>query len=139
MTTMNTVYTGELRTQATHEVSGVTIITDAPIDNQGKGASFSPTDLMAASLGSCMLTIMGIEARDRGFNIDGTRITVVKKMAANPRRVHTIRITLNFPDIQYTQEQKEMLRHIGHTCPVALSLHPDVRQELDFHFFGDDQ
>ncbi|HAL65647.1 MAG TPA: osmotically inducible protein OsmC, partial [Bacteroidales bacterium] len=87
MITIETIYLGELRTKATHLQSGNSIITDAPLDNQGKGEAFSPTDLLAAALASCMLTIMGIAARTHGFNIDGTKAEITKIMESNPRRV----------------------------------------------------
>lgn len=132
MATAETIYLGELRTQAKHLHSGVEIITDAPLDNQGKGEAFSPTDLMAASLGSCMLTIMGIAARTHQFNIDGTRVRVTKVMASNPRRVSEVHMHFTMPDINYTEPQKKIIYIAATTCPVALSLHPDVKQVVEF-------
>src|SRR5580693_834433 len=103
MATIETTYLGGLRTEATHVQSGTKIITDAPLDNQGRGEAFSPTDLLSASLGSCMLTIMGIKARNNHFNIDGTKCSITKIMAQNPRRVGEIQITFHFPEI-YSEE-----------------------------------
>jgi uncharacterized OsmC-like protein len=134
METSNVIYLGELRTQATHLRSGEMITTDAPPDNEGKGEYFSPTDLAATSLGSCMLTVAGIAARVHGFIIDGTRASVTKVMAANPRRISEIRIELFFPDIQYTPKQKKIIEAAALTCPVQMSLHPDIRREVKFHF-----
>jgi putative redox protein len=134
MPTIETVYSGELRTKARHVASGNEIITDAPPDNQGKGEAFSPSDLLSASLGSCMLTIMGIAARTHEFSIEGTRIEVTKIMASNPRRVSEIRVEFYMPDTQYTQKQKEILDKAARTCPVALSIHPDINQQINFHW-----
>ena len=134
MATIETIYTGELRTRAKHIQSGAEIITDAPLDNQGKGEAFSPTDLMAASLGSCMLTIAGIAARTHQFSIDGTRIEITKMMAANPRRVSEVQVHFIMPDQDYSDEQKKIIRIAATTCPVALSLHADIKQTVDFVF-----
>jgi uncharacterized OsmC-like protein len=134
MYTVETIYEGELITRATHSRSGVELMTDAPPDNQGKGSSFSPTDLLAASLGSCMLTIMGIAARNHNFNLDGTRVHILKKMAADPRRVIGIDVILDLPAGEYSEQQKRILEHAARTCPVALSLHPDIKQEITFNY-----
>ena len=134
MATAETVYLGELRTKAKHIKTGVEIITDAPPDNQGKGEAFSPTDLLAASLGSCMLTIMGIAARTHQFNIDGTRIEVTKVMAANPRRVSEVQVNFTMPEQTYTDDQKKIIRLAATTCPVALSIHPDIKQVIEFKY-----
>ena len=107
--TTQTEYLGELRTQATHVYSGNTIITDAPLDNKGKAEAFSPTDLLATSLGSCMITIMGIAAREHGFNIDGTQAKIWKIMQSNPRRVGEVKIDLNFPKRDYSEKQKKII------------------------------
>lgn len=135
MTTVKTIYQGELRTEAVHVASGVKITTDAPVDNQGKGESFSPTDLLAASLGSCMLTIMGIAARTHGFNIDGTQVEILKKMASDPRRVSGIEVKFDFPEINYDSRVRKIIEKAALTCPVALSLHPDIEQKVIFNFF----
>src|SRR5258705_6310746 len=102
METIKTIYTGELRTEATHVKSGVKIMTDAPTDNQGKGEFFSPSDLLAASLGSCMVTIMGIASRTHNMNIDGTKIRITKVMAPDPRRVIEIRVEFDMPSGNYS-------------------------------------
>ena len=134
MVTASTIYTGNLRTQATHVASGIQIITDAPIDNKGKGEAFSPTDLMSASLGSCMLTLVGIAADSHGFSIDGTKVSITKIMANNPRRVSEIQVLLDFPDIVYTESQIRIIEHAALNCPVAKSLHPDIHQNVTFNF-----
>ena len=132
--TIETIYTGELRTQATHLASQNTIITDAPLDNNGKGEAFSPTDLLAASLGSCMLTIMGISANAHGFSIDGTNISITKIMAANPRRVGEIIVDFTFPVNNYSDKEKMLIEKAAASCPVALSLHPDLKQTINFNW-----
>ncbi|MDD3638025.1 MAG: OsmC family protein [Bacteroidales bacterium] len=127
-------YTGDLRTEMTHLQSGTKVLTDAPVDNQGRGEVFSPTDLVATALGSCMLTIMGIAAREHGFMIDGTQAEVTKIMAANPRRISEVHIRLLFPEHHYTDKQKKILTKISQSCPVALSLHPDLKQKIELIF-----
>jgi uncharacterized OsmC-like protein len=134
METIRTIYTGDLRTRAKHLRSGNEIITDAPVDNQGKGEAFSPTDLMAASLGSCMLTIMGIAAREHGFSIDGTEVAITKIMASGPRRISEIVVEFFFPEIVYSHKQKKIIEAAARTCPSSLSLHPDLKQTVHFHF-----
>lgn len=134
MATIETTYLGDLRTEAKHVLSSNEIITDAPLDNQGKGAAFSPTDLMSASLGSCMFTIMGIAAREHGIEIDGSSCSITKIMAAEPRRVSEIQISFKFPDIRYTDKQKLILERAARNCPVAKSLHPDLIQSISFNF-----
>ncbi len=127
-------YIGDLRTTAFHLASGNKIITDAPIDNQGKGEAFSPTDLVATSFASCMLTIMGIGANARGFSIDGTIAEVTKVMGNNPRRIIEIIVKLKFPNNNYTEKQKEFFKLVSETCPVAKSIHPDIKQTISFEF-----
>lgn len=134
MATIHTRYEGGLRTTAQHLQSGIKIITDAPLDNQGRGEAFSPTDLLAASLGSCMLTLMGIAARNHHFTMDGTEISITKMMAANPRRVAEIKIEFTMPQNNFTDEQKQIMERAAHTCPVALSLHPDLKQTITFKY-----
>ena len=134
MATIETIYLGELRTEATHVFSGNKTITDAPLDNKGKAESFSPTDLLSASLGSCMITIMGLAAREHGIDIDGTTCSITKIMAAEPRRVSEIAIELNFPKGDYTEKEKTILERAALTCPVAKSLHPDLYQNVTFNF-----
>jgi putative redox protein len=134
MTTITTVYEGNLRTIAQHVISGDKIITDAPVDNQGRGEAFSPTDLLATSLGSCMLTIMGIAAKNHEFSIDGTRIDITKVMGANPRKVSEIIVEFHFPSNSFSDSQKRILEKAATTCPVALSLHPDLNQKIIFNW-----
>ncbi len=136
MPTINTKYLGELRTEATHEKSGKVIITDAPVDNHGKGEAFSPTDLLAGSLGSCMLTLIGIAAETHGFNIDGTRVSINKIMASDPRRVSGVHIVFDFPETVYSDKVKRIIEKAALTCPVALSLHPEIEQNVSFNFFS---
>ena len=133
MTKMRTQYLGNLRTEIEHIQSGNTITTDAPLDNNGKGEFFSPTDMFASSLGSCMLTIIGIAANTHGFSIDGTTLEIEKIMAANPRRVAEIKIDVHFPkDANYTDKQKRIIEAAAKTCPVANSLHPDVIKSINY-------
>ena len=136
MKTVEAKYLGDLRTEATHVKSGTKLITDAPPDNQGKGEFFSPTDLVATSLGSCMITIMGIAARNQGFSIEGATWKTTKVMADNPRRISEIIIELTFPPHNYTDQQKRVLEHISKNCPVALSLHPDLKQTVTLIYLG---
>lgn len=133
--TSTVIYKGELRTAATHLKSGTVIETDAPTDNQGKGARFSPTDLVATVLASCMATIMGIYARTHGISIEGARMEVEKIMTPPPRKIGEIKVDLYFPDATtYEQKQKTALEHAALTCPVYLSLHPDIKKTVTFHW-----
>lgn len=134
MATSRVIYTGDLRTTAIHLKSGQQIITDAPTDNQGKGEAFSPTDLLATSLGICAITVVGIAAQTHGFSIDGTEIAITKIMADSPRRVGEVVVEFHFPAIQYSDKQKEIIRRTIKTCPVSLSLHPDLKQTTLLHF-----
>ncbi|MBK7109689.1 MAG: OsmC family protein [Chitinophagales bacterium] len=128
------IYTGDLRTEATHLKSGIKLITDAPLDNQGKGEAFSPTDLMSTSLATCMLTIMGIAARTHHIFMDGTTVEVKKIMAENPRRISEIHTLLQIPDNSLTDKQKAILENAATTCPVMLSLHPDIKKVITFNY-----
>lgn len=135
--TILTFYTDELRTEATHVYSGTKLITDAPIDNQGKAESFSPTDLLAASLGSCMITIVGIAARTQGFEerLRGTKLEITKIMKSDPRRVGEIQVELTFPaGSNLNEKERKIIEHTSKTCPVALSLHPDLIQSWKFNW-----
>ncbi len=127
-------YIGDLQTEVTHFKSGQTFITDAPEDNNGKGSAFSPTDLMATSLGICMITIMAISAQVHGYSMEGVKGTVTKVMASNPRRVGEIIVDIYFPDNGYTEKHKQIIRNISKTCPVALSLSPDLKQDVNIFF-----
>ncbi|HEY4156114.1 MAG TPA: OsmC family protein [Puia sp.] len=125
--TSTVIYVGELRTVARHLSSGSQIETDAPTDNQGKGEKFSPTDLLATSLGSCMLTIMGMKARDLGVDLNNTRIEIQKQMKADPRRIGGINLTFHFSEsLRVTEKQRLILERAGDTCPVRYSIHPDI-------------
>ena len=119
-------YPGDLRVAVLHELSAETLHTDAPLDNKGKGQSFSPTDLLATALGSCMLTIMGITAQEKSIVIEGTQAEVIKHMSADlPRRVAQVDITMQIPHALNDREMT-ILRNAAETCPVAKSIHPDL-------------
>jgi uncharacterized OsmC-like protein len=134
MITAEITYLGDLRTQAKHQLSSNLVITDAPLDNQGKGEAFSPTDLMSTSLGCCMLTIIGIAAKTHEFDIDGTIVQITKIMQAHPRKVSEIKVDFKLPANHYSEKQKSIIENAARTCPVALSLHPDVIQTLTFSY-----
>jgi len=134
METSRIIYLGDLRTEAEHVRSGNKLTTDAPVDNNGKGEYFSPTDLLATSLGACMVTIMGMSAKTHGFNIDGTKISVQKIMGTNPRRVVEIVIDLHFPHNNYSAKEKKLIELSAKECPVAQSLHPDLKQTVNFYY-----
>ncbi|MAC62679.1 MAG: osmotically inducible protein OsmC [Flavobacteriaceae bacterium] len=126
-------YLGDLRTSAIHIASAKNIITDAPIDNQGKGEAFSPTDTVATALASCLLTIMGIKARDLNIDIKNTTAEVAKIMTSKPRRISEIQITVNFTK-SYDQRIKKILEKAALACPVSNSLHPDLKQNILFNW-----
>ncbi|MEZ4921130.1 MAG: OsmC family protein [Saprospiraceae bacterium] len=130
--TSKVYYPGALRTEATHLRSNTLIVTDAPPDNNGKGEAFSPTDLCATSLASCMITIMGISANEHGWDIDGIQAEVTKIMASGPRRISRIEVRLLMPQKGYDEKTRKILEVAGRTCPVALSLHPDIEQVIEF-------
>jgi uncharacterized OsmC-like protein len=131
--TSQIIYEGNLRTVATHLQSGTVIETDAPTDNQGKGERFSPTDLVATALGNCMLTIMGIKARDMNVNLEGTKVDITKIMATEPRRIGEIKVVINFPEsLQADEKQRIILERAAMTCPVFESLHPDMKKDVEF-------
>jgi len=134
MATIETIYTGQIRTESTHLKSGTKLATDAPVDNHGRGEFFSPTDLVATALGTCMITILGIAAVNQGFDIDGTRILITKIMAENPRRIAEIVVELTFPNDHYTEQQRRLIEFTTRNCPVALSLHPDLKQTVKINF-----
>jgi uncharacterized OsmC-like protein len=132
--TIKTKYLGDLRTTSTHIKSGNALITDAPVDNKGKGEAFSPTDLLATSLATCMLTVMGINANSYGLNIDGVECDVTKVMATNPRRVSEIIIEFTFAPNDFDENAKKILQDAAYSCPVAFSLHPDLKKNVTFKF-----
>ena len=132
MVTIDIEYKGDLRNEAVHQPSGTRLHTDAPKDNQGKGESFSPSDLVATALGSCMMTIMGIAARDMKLDIKGTKVTVQKEMVSTPlRRIGKLGVQIKVPG-KFTDEQKKKLETAALTCPVHKSLHPDVQIPVEF-------
>ncbi len=135
MNTSELVYEGDLRCLLEHCYSGTKIITDAPLDNQGKAQSFSPTDMLAASLAACMMTIMGIEAKKLNLDISGSAIAVRKLMAAQPRRVSEIQLDIVIhTQAVLTDTQRRALEYAAHNCPVAKSLHPEIRQNVKFEY-----
>ena len=134
MKTSTIEYLGDLRTRATHLRSGEQFITDAPPDNKGRGEAFSPTDLLATSLGTCAVTIMGIAAREHGFDLTGTRIEITKVMESNPRRVGEVIVEFNFPNKDYSEKEKSIIRKAAYSCPVYQSLHPDLKKTYVFNF-----
>lgn len=127
-------YQGDLRTRCVHLQSQSALLTDAPTDNQGKGEQFSPTDLLASSLASCMLTVMGIKAQQLHINMQGFTLSVTKIMAANPRRVSAIELTASIPETiqQLDTSTKEVLKRTGESCPVIKSLHPDIKISIEW-------
>lgn len=134
MATIKTIYLGELRTENEHLQSGNKLITDAPTDNRGKGEYFSPTDLLATALGSCIMTIMGIKARDNGIDLEGTTVEVTKIMASHPRRVAEVVVEFCFPKKGYSEAEKQMVESVAGISPVPLSLHPDLIQTIKFNW-----
>lgn len=132
--TSTVVYEGALRTTCTHLRSGSDFETDAPVDNNGKGERFSPTDLMATSLATCMITVMGIKARSMGFDLDDIKVDVEKIMKAEPRRVGGINLSFHIPDNLKDLDEKTItiLKNTGNTCPVQYSLHPDIEVKVDW-------
>jgi len=133
MPTSKVTYKGSLRTVSVHLKSGNEIITDAPIDNNGKGEAFSPTDTVATALASCMLTIMGIKARDREISIEGTSAEVTKTMGVDPRRITKIDVVLDLP-FSFDDKTKTVLEKAALTCPVIYSLHPDIEKNVEFNW-----
>jgi len=122
MATAKVTYTGDLSTEAVHLKSGTKIITDAPIDNNGLGRSFSPTDLVATALGSCILTIMGIKARDKNINMVGATVDINKIMGSGPRHIATIEVEITMPANGYSDNERKILESVAHHCPVSNSL-----------------
>lgn len=127
------IYLGDLRTECTHLQSGNTFITDAPLDNNGKGEAFSPTDTVATGFASCMMTVMGIKAREMSLDMKGTTASVTKIMASNPRRISRIEVILKFP-FSVDEKTRKILEHTANTCPVHYSLHPDIEKVVSFYW-----
>lgn len=134
MATSHVVYTGELRTTATHLQSGDKVITDAPTDNYGRGEAFSPTDTLATSLATCMLTTIAIKVAKQQWPVDGMQAEVTKTMASDPRRVAEVAVHVKMPANNYSDEQKQTIEEIALNCPVAKSLHPDLKQTISFEW-----
>ena len=134
METAKTTYLGDLRTEIIHLRSGSEIITDAPVDNQGRGEKFSPTDMVAAALGSCIFTIMGIAAREHGFSIDGSTCTITKIMTDKPRKIGEIKIEFDLRGHDYSEKQRSILEHCVKNCPVSRSLHESVFQNVSLRY-----
>lgn len=132
MVTIDIEYQGELHCEAVHGPSGTRLATDAPKDNMGKGESFSPTDLVATALGTCMMTLMGIAARSLNVDLKGTRVIVQKEMVTTPmRRIGKLGVKIVVP-ATLTEEQKQKLERAAMTCPVHKSLHPDIQMPVEF-------
>jgi uncharacterized OsmC-like protein len=131
--TSKVVYKGDLRTECEHLQSKSIFITDAPLDNQGKGEAFSPTDTVATALASCMLTIMGIKARDLALDISGTFAEVTKFMEANPRRISGIKVAFSVKGT-LNEKEKTILENAAKTCPVIYSIHPDIIKDISFNY-----
>ncbi len=136
--TSTVVYNGSLRTTCTHLRSASSFETDAPVDNNGKGERFSPTDLMATSLATCMLTVMGIKATTMGFDLNDVKIEVLKIMKAEPRRVGGIELTFHIPEAlkDMDEKTKTVLKNTGINCPVMKSIHPDIEVKVDWGVWG---
>ncbi|WP_268123418.1 OsmC family protein [Roseivirga pacifica] len=134
MITIKSKYEGGLRTTMEHVKSGNTMQTDAPVDNNGKGETFSPTDTVAAALGSCMMTVMAIDGEKNGIDMSGMRLEVTKVMSASPRRISALKVDFYWDGCTASKEDRAKLKEIGRNCPVALSLSESLRQEIAFHF-----
>ena len=131
--TAKVIYNGELRTSCVHLRSGNEFITDAPTDNNGLGRAFSPTDTVATGLGSCMITVMGIKARDLGVELKGAVVEVTKHMASDPRRISKIEVDLQLP-AGVSEKHRVILERIGDTCPIHYSLHPDIEKVITYNW-----
>lgn len=131
--TSKITYLGDLRTTSTHLQSGTEILTDAPTDNHGKGEAFSPTDLVANALGSCMVSIMAIKSKDLDLDLKGSTVEMTKVMQAEPRKIAKIVIVLNM-SIATTDKNKTILERAAMTCPVFLSLNTDIEKEISFNW-----
>lgn len=132
--TSKILYTGDLRSEAIHLRSQTLIETDAPVDNNGKGERFSPTDLVATALGSCMITLMAMKATDMRIELKGTTAEITKIMAADPRRISKIIVTIHVPKLDLDEKQQKILIHTAQTCPVAKSIHPDIEVDCSIQF-----
>ncbi|MCB0375672.1 MAG: OsmC family protein [Sinomicrobium sp.] len=133
--TAEVIYTGHLSTRCRHLRSGSEFITDAPVDNNGRGEAFSPTDTVATALASCMFTMMGIKARDLEVDLTGATARVTKIMASGPRRIAAIKVEMNFP-VRVDEKTRKILEHTAMTCPVHYSLHPDIEKQITFNWMS---
>jgi len=133
MATSHITYVGDLRTVCIHLQSGTQILTDAPTDNHGKGEAFSPTDLVATALGSCMVSIMGIKSKDLNVDLKDSTVSITKIMQAEPRKIAKIEVILNMA-IETSEKNKTILERAAMTCPVLLSLHPDIEKDVVFNW-----
>ena len=131
--TSKVTYLGDLRTKSIHVQSGSEIISDAPLDNNGKGEAFSPTDTVANGFATCMMTVMGIKAREMGVDFTGSTAEVTKIMAADPRRISEIHVIFEM-SVQADDKTKTILERTALTCPVHFSLHPDIKREIVFNW-----
>lgn len=134
MVTSTVKYSGQLSTLLTHARSGKDVVTDAPIDNNGKGDAFSPTDLVSTALCSCMMTLMGMYAERAGIDLTPMSAEVTKHMASNPRKISKVEIDFDMRKVNANQEQKKKLERAALTCPVALSLSADLKQDITFGY-----
>jgi putative redox protein len=130
--TATVTYDSNLRTTCLHLQSGSSFETDAPSDNKGQGARFSPTDLIATGLGACLITTMGIKAETMDIKLDGAKVEVTKVMLSEPRRIGKIVIAVTMPALNLDEKTKEILERVGRTCPVERSLHPDMELDISF-------
>ena len=133
MSTSKVTYLGNLRTECQHLASGAKYITDAPVDNNGKGEAFSPTDTVATGLANCMMTMMGIKARDLEVDLNHSTATVTKTMASNPRGISKIEVVFEMPK-NVSEKNRRILENTANTCPVMHSLHPDIEKEVVFNW-----
>ena len=132
--TATVTYDANLRTTCLHLQSGSSFETDAPSDNKGQGARFSPTDLIATGLGACLITTMGIKADTMDIKLDGAKVDVTKVMMSEPRRIGKIIIAVTMPALNLDDKTKEILERVGRTCPVERSLHPDMELDISFQW-----
>ncbi|MDD6181117.1 MAG: OsmC family protein [Desulfovibrionaceae bacterium] len=136
MSTVSLTYRGDLRVECTHNASGTTLLTDAPVDNHGRGEGFSPTDLCATALGACALTIIGIHCKEHGIDLDGATVDVTKAMSASPRRIGRLEVIIHMPPRGYSESQRAVIEACARSCPVCLSLHPGVEQRITFDWMA---
>jgi putative redox protein len=127
-------YTKNLQTRLTHERSGSVIYTEAPVDNEGTGSNFSPTDMAASSLGACIFTIIGIAAKKHNFNIDGASVSITKIMTDNPRRIGELVLDFDFSGLTLDEKAKKIIDYAIANCPVNQSLHPDIKRNVKIKY-----